>query len=122
MMDEGFEKVNDRLQYDSSEREILGSGRYGIVFPGHLIEDGARKKVAVKRFQRHALNKSSIKLEVGVMLKAKDHPNILRYLYSTASTDKMLLCINYFLYYIKCLLIYKILNFITLDSSPYSFL
>lgn len=83
--------MNDKLRYDSREENILGKGRHGIVFPGYLTVDGGSKKVAVKRLQRHDLNQHSIKHEVDMMLKAKDHPNILHYMFREASTDNMFL-------------------------------
>jgi len=71
------------LSYDP--KSIIGRGSYGTtVFKGiHL------GPVAVKRILRNEVNDSAIQIEVELMKKAIDHPNILRY-YCTEMNDDFL--------------------------------
>ncbi len=80
------------LRYDP--KKIIGRGRFGTVFSGfHYTESfidewigrklgrKVEKPIAVKRIQRTdvlAGEESGIHREVEVMLRANDHPNILR--------------------------------------------
>ncbi len=64
-----------KLSFD--REQIIGEGGFGKVYEG-LFEDV--KRVAVKRFQKSGkVDGPSIKLEAELMLKANEHPNILRY-------------------------------------------
>ncbi len=64
-----------RLSYDSNRK--LGSGGFSTVYVGLFNEV---KPAAVKRIVKDNVEESSIAQEVKLMLKADDHPNILRYL------------------------------------------
>lgn len=80
------------LSYDP--KTIIGRGRLGTVFSGFhhtetfidgLIGRKVGELVAVKRIQRTdvlAGDEPGIHREVEIMLKAKDHPNILRHICS----------------------------------------
>lgn len=77
-------------------REIIGRGSFGVVYFGYynssslaFLGFGKQERVAVKRVQRSHVNYGSIRKEVGLMEKASDHPNILRY-YCTERTDDFL--------------------------------
>jgi len=67
-------KVGERLSYD--QKAILGRGTFGTVFNGFL----EILAVAVKRIQNSEPEAPFIHREVELMQKAKDHPNILRYI------------------------------------------
>ncbi len=71
-------KVSEKLSYNSDD--IIGRGSFGtIVFSGFYSPSTA---VAVKRIQIANVkdDKLQVQKEVELMMKAKDHPNILRYI------------------------------------------
>ncbi len=64
-----------KVSYDNEK--LIGRGCFpNIVFEG-LFED--LKKVAVKRLIKTQDDEFTIKREAELMLKANEHPNILRY-------------------------------------------
>jgi len=80
-----YHTAGDKLKYN--KKKILGKGGFATVFEG-LFEGS--KPVAIKRFQTSDVeNESSILKEAELMLKANDHPNILRY-YCMEMTDDFL--------------------------------
>lgn len=93
-----MEKVSSSLSYD--ERIELGRGNYSYVYRGLLKnEDGTCKAVAVKRFQNCDLEAPFIRREVGLMQRAGDHQNILRYI-RTEEDDDFLYNTYYFMYFL----------------------
>ena len=71
-------KVSDKLSYDPSL--IIGRGSFGtIVFSGIYSSSTA---VAVKRIQIANAQDDTLKVkkEVEIMMRAKDHRHILRYI------------------------------------------
>ncbi len=80
-----YRKVSNILKYDPNRR--IGDGRFGIVFHG-LFEE--KDVVAVKRFQLAQLeDQNTVKREANLLLKANDHPNILRYFCTEIDQDFM---------------------------------
>lgn len=64
-----------KVSYDP--KNIIGTGGFANVYEG-LFEDV--KRVAVKRFEKSCKDdESAIKREAELLLKANEHPNILRY-------------------------------------------
>lgn len=66
----------------------FGSGSFGLVFAGYY----GKKKVAVKRIQKHHIDvshESLMPLEAELMQAADDHPNILRYICTEQNADFM---------------------------------
>ena len=77
-----MKKLGKKVSYDPNR--IIGNGSYAIVYEG-LYEN--TKKVAVKRILRGQVDEMLIKEEVHIMLKADDHPNILRCLCCKINDD-----------------------------------
>lgn len=74
-----------KMSYDP--KNIIGAGGFANVYEG-LFEDV--KRVAVKRFQKSGRDdddESTIKREAELMLKANEHPNILRYFCHEVNDD-----------------------------------
>jgi len=77
-----------KLKYYSDK--IIGQGNFGTVFSGILrggVHGGDNKPVAVKRLERSRVDESLIQREVELMIKACDHPNILRYICTEMNGD-----------------------------------
>ncbi len=91
-----YRKVGEKLRCD--QKRSIGNGRFGFVFYG-LFED--TKLVAVKRFQRVQIidDEEKIKREAQLLLKASDHPNILRY-FCTEMNDDFMYILNLYNYII----------------------
>jgi len=79
-----MKNVGNKVSYDPNQ--IIGNGSYAIVYEG-LYEN--TKKVAVKRILRGQVDEMLIKEEFHIMLKADDHPNILRCLFCEMNDDFM---------------------------------
>lgn len=74
-------KIGD-VRFD--QKTIIGRGSYGnTVFKGFYID----KAVAVKRVLRSEVNEQAVQQEVELMKKAKDHPNVLRYICTDTNDD-----------------------------------
>lgn len=76
-----MQKVGDKIEYDPKKE--LGRGAFGIVYEGLL--EGSRI-VAVKRIlndyvKQASLIKNEQENETKIMFKARDHRNILCYIY-----------------------------------------
>lgn len=85
-------KVDEYLTYDFSR--LLGKGGFAFVFPGTWKNPSADpliegRDVAVKRIQKVPSNHTTVQKEVELMLKVKEHPNILQ-CFSTHSNDDFL--------------------------------
>ncbi len=65
-------------------KDIIGQGSFGIVFSGFY---SLFEPVAIKRINADVNNKSAYEDEVELMIKAKDHPNILRYISNHFETN-----------------------------------
>jgi len=91
-------KVNGELSYDPDD--MIGKGGFGFVFSGFYSQStpgGAFSifsirppptPVAVKRIQKvDVKNLSKVQHEVETMIKAEDHPNILRYISTQTNND-----------------------------------
>lgn len=64
-----------KLSYDRND--VIGHGSFGIVFKG--VFEGV-KPVAIKRIDRTSADSSAeFKKEAEIMLRVRDHPNIIRY-------------------------------------------
>ncbi len=90
---------------------IIGRGSFGIVYSGNLrrgIYGGNNEPIAVKRVERGRVDESAIQREVELMVKANDHPNILRYCCTEMNND--------FLYYD----IYTYFNYCTSSNDLHS--
>jgi len=77
-------RVIGKLSYDP--KDIIGQGAFGIVFSGFYAQS---TPVAIKRISIDLNNKSTTQSEVELMIKAKDHPNILRYISKETTDDFM---------------------------------
>lgn len=78
-------RVGDKLSYYPQKK--IGRGSISIIFEGQFEErKGEKRAVAIKRFQTSDIDDVVDLQEVKLMMKARDHPNILRCLY-TERTD-----------------------------------
>ncbi len=76
-------RAGEKLCYDPQKK--IGRGAFSAIFEG-LFE--GRTVVAVKRFQRSDIDDEvAFRREADLMMKAKNHPNILRYLCTEITED-----------------------------------
>ena len=78
------------LSYDS--KKIIGRGNFGVVYRGnyHVVYNKSRigiSEVAVKRILSSDVDENTFLEEVDLMIAAKDHPNILRYVCTERNDD-----------------------------------
>ena len=90
-------KLGKKVRYDPSR--IVGNGSYASVYEG-LYEN--TKKVVVKRILRGQVDEMLLKEEVYIMLKADDHPNILRCLCCEMNDDFLYVIILFFNFNYRC--------------------
>ena len=79
-----MKKVSEELSYDPNDK--MGQGAFGIVYSGFYSQF---TPVAVKQIQLGRVKAEDVKEEVELMIKAKGHPNILRYISKETNEDFM---------------------------------
>jgi len=86
---EKMTKVIGKLSYEPNDK--IGQGAFGTVFSGfyNLLLYSESTPVAIKQIQISRVKEDDIKKEVELMIKAKDHPNILRYIFMETNDDFM---------------------------------
>ncbi len=79
-------KAGEKLWYDPEKK--IGRGSISIIFEGQYEDpEGGKRAVAIKRFQTSDIDDVVDLQEVKLMMKAKDHPNILRCLHTEKTTN-----------------------------------
>ena len=78
-MTSSAEKIGTHFSILRAER--LGIGRFGTVFPGKLKD--VAEEVAIKRME-----KTNVRVDFGLYVKANEHPNIITYYGTDYSRDE----------------------------------